>query len=228
MRPRRTRSLLVSAFVLALLGLGWYYLAPTQIGGSTRYVVTHGISMKPLLHTGDLVLVRPADDYKVGQVVAYHSTLLHTVVLHRIIRIEGSHYVFKGDNNDFIDPTRPTRSLLIGRMWLLIPNGGVLMTWLHTPWVAALLLGGVAALVLFGGGRKRRRRRDRGRRGRAPRTRSALVVSNPPASSKARVSDRHLLAAAIVGVVVFAVLSVVALVRPTVNRTTVSNAYSQR
>jgi hypothetical protein len=53
-------------------------------------------------------------------------------------------------------------------------------------------------------------------------------VSNPPASSKARVSDRHLLTAAIVGVVVFAVLSVVALVRPTANRTTVSNAYSQQ
>src|SRR5579875_1517807 len=162
MRPSRTRSLFVTALLLALFGVGWYYLAPTQIGGSTRYVVTHGVSMKPLLHTGDLVLVRPADRYRVGQVVAYRSTVLHTVVLHRIIHIDGSHYVFKGDNNSFIDPTRPTRSQLIGRMWLLIPNGGVVLSWLHTPWVAAVLLGGVAAVLLLGD--EERRRRDRGRR----------------------------------------------------------------
>jgi hypothetical protein len=113
-------------------------------------------------------------------------------------------------------------------MWLLLPNGGVVLSWLHTPWVAALLLGGVAALVLFGGGRERRRRRDRGRRGRAPRARSALPMSNPPSSPRGRVSDRHLFTAVIVGVVVFAVLSIVAFVLPTANRTTVSNAYTQQ
>ena len=226
MRLSRTRSLLVSASVLALAVLGWFYLAPTQIGGSTRYVVTHGISMEPLLHAGDLALVRPESSYRVGQVVAYHSTLLHTIVLHRIIRIDGSHYVFKGDNNDFIDPTHPTRALLIGSMWLYIPNGGVVLSWLHDPWVAAVLFAAVAIFLLFGGKQKRRRRRDRGRRGNASRTGSGLPVSHP-SSKRGRVSSRDLLTISVVGIVVFAVLSVVAFVRPSSNTMTTNHPYSQ-
>ena len=164
MRSSRTRSLVVSAFVLLLAGIGWIYLAPTQIGGSTSYVITHGISMEPLFHTGDLVLVRPESNYKVGQVAAYHSTLLDTVVLHRIIRIEQGHYFFKGDNNSFIDPTHPTRALLIGSMWL--PHSGRRRNPRRpTPAMGRcrVVRRGGRSFLLFGGER-RRRRRDRGRR----------------------------------------------------------------
>ncbi len=222
--------MVVTTVVVVLAGLGWYYLAPTQIGGSTSYVITHGISMEPLIHAGDLVLVRPADNYRVGQVVAYHSTLLHTVVLHRIIRIDGGHYFFKGDNNNFIDPTHPTRALLIGTMWLHIAHGGALVTWLHQPWVAALLFGAVAMFVLFGGGQKRRRRRDRGRRHgggsiRASEPATSTTLSPKPIS--ARASDRQLFGACIAGALVFAVLTVVAFVRPTHNTLTVRQPYTQ-
>ena len=55
MRFSRIRSLFLTAVLLALCALGWIYLAPTQIGGSTEYMITQGISMEPLLHTGDLV-----------------------------------------------------------------------------------------------------------------------------------------------------------------------------
>ena len=46
----------------------------------------------------------PPSHYKVGDIVAYRSTMLHIVVLHRIIAVKGDRYVFKGDNNDFVDP----------------------------------------------------------------------------------------------------------------------------
>ena len=214
--------------MVVLAGLGWFYLAPTQIGGSTSYVITHGISMEPLIHADDLVLVRPADNYRVGQVVAYHSTLLHTVVLHRIIRIDGGHYFFKGDNNNFIDPTHPTRALLIGTMWLHIAHGGALVTLLHQPWFAALLFGAVAMFVLFGGGQKRRRR-DRGRRhdSGSRRARSLPPVTSFTPHSVSRASDRQLFGACIAGALVFAVLTVVAFVRPTHNTLTVRQPYTQ-
>ncbi len=223
MKPNRARSLLVTAVVLALGGLGWFFLAPTQIGGSTRYMITHGISMEPMLHTGDLVLVRPADDYKVGQVVAYHSTLLHTVVLHRIIAIADGHYTFKGDNNNFIDPTHPTRALLVGRMWLHIPHGGTVLDWVHEPWVAAALTGGVAMLLMFGGDKQRRRRRRGRRHDPASRpSRGLATVTNR------KLHDRRLLAACSVGVALFAVLSVVAFARSAVGTTTVASRYTQQ
>src|SRR6185312_7416744 len=101
-RRRRIAALVV---VLGALAAGWFFLAPTGIGGDTTYVVTDGISMHPRIHTGDLALVRPASSYHVGDIVAYRNPQLHVVVLHRIHSISPSgRYRFKGDNNSWIDP----------------------------------------------------------------------------------------------------------------------------
>jgi signal peptidase I len=221
MRSRRTRSLLVSAFVLALAGVGWFFLAPTQIGGSTRYVITHGISMEPRIHTGDLVLVRPASDYHVGEVVAYHSTLLNTVVLHRIVAIHNGHYTFKGDNNAFLDPTHPTRALLLGRMWLHIAQGGTVLDWVHKPWVAALLTGGVALMLLFGGDQQRRLRRRR-RDGHQER------ASSHPTEAASYVANRALLVVAVVATLLFAALGLFALLQPASSSSSLSSQYTQQ
>ena len=109
-RPPHLRSGLISATLVVLAVAAWLLVAPTQIGGETSYVTTSGISMSPRFHSGDLAVVRPAEDYRVGDIVAYHSTMLHIVVLHRIIAIKGDRYVFKGDNNDFVDPDAPRRA----------------------------------------------------------------------------------------------------------------------
>src|SRR5579862_8216557 len=168
-RSRLRRVLPATVFALVAIA-GWYWLAPAQIGGSTTYVATNGISMEPRFHTGDLALVRPVSDYRVGEIVAYHSTLLHVVVLHRIIGRDGNRYVFKGDNNSFVDPTRPLRSELIGALWLRVPHGGLVLKILHTPVMVGVVLGIVGLLLLLGAGEARRRRRGR---------RQASVPSKP-------------------------------------------------
>ena len=99
--------------------LGVVALALVRAAGPRRIldlVTTYGTSMEPTLHAGDLVVVRPQDDYRVGDVVAYRSEQLGTIVLHRIIAREGDRYVFKGDNNSWIDEERPTADDLIGAM----------------------------------------------------------------------------------------------------------------
>jgi len=130
MRSKSVLSRVVTVLVLVLGGSG----------GSTgshrdrridQILITHGISMEPLLHTGDLVLIAPVDNYRVGQVVAYHSTLLHTIVLHRIS--SGRHYFFKGENNDFIDPRMQRGRCWSAGMWLHIPRGGVVLCGSRTP-----------------------------------------------------------------------------------------------
>jgi signal peptidase I len=158
-RSRALRSALVSAVLVLLAGAAWLTLAPTRVGGSTDYVTTHGTSMAPRFHTGDLALIRPADDYRVGDVVAYRSALLRTVVLHRIIGREGDRYVFKGDNNGFVDPTHPDRSQLVGKLWLRVPRAGVLLASVRRPLVSGALVGGASLLLRLGAGTQRRRRR---------------------------------------------------------------------
>jgi signal peptidase I len=162
-----------------LLVVAWLVAGPAQLGGRTTYVATHGISMEPRFHTGDLALVRPAADYRIGQVVAYRSTVLRSVVLHRIIARDGDRYVFKGDNNDFVDPIHPRRTELIGRLWLRVPRGGTVLAWLRTPAIAAVLCGAVAMLLLWP--RRRRRRRDRHRGKAGIRARGAPSMTGGPA-----------------------------------------------
>src|SRR5690349_18564899 len=98
--------------VLALAGI-WVLLAPPALGGRTSYVVTSGVSMQPLFHTGDLALVRTQSSYAVGEIVAYRSPTLGEVVLHRIHTGDAQGFRTKGDNNSWLDPdtVRPDQIL---------------------------------------------------------------------------------------------------------------------
>ncbi len=230
MKRRRLTLILSTAAFLAVVAVVWWYFAPTDIGGSTRYVVTGGTSMEPRFHTGDLAIVRPASQYKVGQVVAYWSTLLHTVVLHRIHAIHGNAYVFKGDNNDFLDPTHPTRAELLGKLWLHLPRGGRWLADLHSPAGVAVICALLGAFALFGFGEQQRRRRKRHRRD-APGSIHqgiALVNTSSDQSVGRRINFGAFLTASAAAAAVFVVLGIVAFTRPASRMTPATTAYTQR
>ncbi|MGZ4185332.1 MAG: signal peptidase I [Solirubrobacteraceae bacterium] len=226
-RPTRLRSGLFTAAFVALAIVAWLYLAPTQIGGTTRYVVTSGISMEPTFHTGDLALVRPADQYRIGQVVAYHSTLLHVTVLHRIVAQRGGRYFFKGDNNHFIDPTHPTRNELIGALWLRVPHGGRVLAWLHSPLTAAVLTGFAALLVLSAFGGRQRRRNGRKRASESGRQ-GAIRMNNQSHGAGRLINVRALLIASVVAMGAFLSLGVIAFTNPLHRSAAVKTSYSQQ
>jgi signal peptidase I len=211
MRPRTLRSGLITVALLMFAVAAWVYFAPTQVGGSTSYVVTSGTSMEPRFHTGDLALVRPADHYLVGEIVAYHSTALHEVVLHRIVSRDGERYVFKGDHNSFLDPTRPTRADLVGVLWLHVPHAGLVLKWLHSPITAAALIALFASMVLLGAEEKRRRR-NRRRSGANARQGTFLMTAGDRGLTHP-VNLRAVLGAATAAAAVFFVLGVFALTR---------------
>jgi signal peptidase I len=165
MRTRYTRKLLTGALGLIVLGSLWFWFAPIPLGGSTTYVVTHGISMEPRFHTGDLAIVRAQSSYHVGEIVAYQNRMLHTVVLHRIVGREGGRYLFKGDHNNFVDFEHPAASQLIGALWLHIPGVGADLQSIRSPALIGALVA-VGVLLLTGAAFARRRRlRRRERRG---------------------------------------------------------------
>ncbi len=163
MRIPRPKQLLSLALGLVVLGSLWFWFAPAPLGGSSAYVVTRGISMEPHFHTGDLAIVRSQSSYHVGEVVAYQNNMLHTIVLHRIIGRAGARYIFKGDNNSFVDPERPVASQLIGALWLHIPGAGGDLQSIRSPLlIGALVAVGVLLLTGVAVTRRRRlRRRER-------------------------------------------------------------------
>ncbi len=153
-RQSRTSSMAVLA-VLSVLCLS---LAGAILLARIAVVVTSGVSMNPVYYQGDLVVVAKADSYQIGQIAAYPVPGKKIVALHRIIAGDASGFTFKGDNNQSIDPYRPTADQIIGGAVLHIPHGGQVLQFLTNP--IAL---GVAAfsLIMFGGHRIRTRRRKR-------------------------------------------------------------------
>jgi signal peptidase I len=154
-RRRVTRILALGVLLVVLWGLA----GPSQLGGPTSYITTHGVSMAPEFTDGDLAIVRSTDRYRVGDVAAYRSPLFHAVIMHRIVKVHRGRYTFQGDHNSWVDPETPTAAQMIGRQVARIPQGG---TWMHRLASPAAL--GLYTFLLIGGGGttiERRRRRTR-------------------------------------------------------------------
>ena len=158
--------------------------------------------------------------------VAYHSSLLHVVILHRIIAIHGGHYVFKGDHNHFIDPTHPTRSALIGALWVHIPHGGTVFRTLHSPVMAGVLCG-LVALLLAGTGETIRRRR-RGNRGNGSARQGASLITSPDRGAPLGISVRSLLIGTAALAVACALVAGYAQTRPAATSVTHRIQYTQK
>lgn len=197
---RTLERLVVGAVVgAALLGVVVLTL-PQSLGGATSYVGTHGTSMEPRFHTGDLAMIRASDSYRVGDVVAYHSDLLDTTVMHRIVAVRDGHYTFQGDNNSWLDPETPTEDRLIGQLMLRVPHGSIWLQRLSSPTGVGLLALG----ILLTGGlttrtcRKKRRNRTVSRHAHRARTASSAgTLTSKPSSNLSIVA----LAAAALGLV---------------------------
>ncbi len=172
-----TRAASISAVAALVLAAAWLFW-PAQLGGGTTYVTTHGISMEPGFSTGDLAVLRPSASYEVGDVAAYRSESLDTVVMHRIVAVEGDRFVFQGDNNDWLDQDRPTSDELLGKLFRHVPQGGKVLAAIASPWSMALI--GAVVLGLFGSNRRPPKGRPAARhRAARPRTsrRTALPAS---------------------------------------------------
>src|SRR5215208_3136209 len=145
-KPLHFSTVLTNLLLFVALAAIWIAFAPTRIGGRVSYVMVNGNSMEPGFHRGDLVIIQAASIYNVGEVVIYSNAELNAFVIHRIIGIEQDHYIFKGDNNSWIDTYRPTRAELIGKLWIHVPKLGKAMEWLRLPihmGVTTGLLGGI-------------------------------------------------------------------------------------
>ena len=145
-QPQRWQSIFLNLILFAGLVTIWIAFAPAKIGGQASYVIVNGISMEPGYHTGDLVIVRQAQTYQVGDVVTYRDAEMGAYVIHRIISIKQGQIVLKGDNNTWIDAYQPTHDEIIGKQWLFAPKFGRLMQWFRKPFnlsITIVLLGGI-------------------------------------------------------------------------------------
>lgn len=146
--PKRSTKAFTAGMILAVMVAVWILLAPSQFGGQASYVMVAGASMEPTLHRGDLVVVREMQAYQIGDVVTYRHPTIGPII-HRIIDRSGERFIFKGDNNDWIDSYEPVEAELIGKEWLYIPGAANWLLKLRLPAGLALLSLATAIMIMI-------------------------------------------------------------------------------
>lgn len=121
--------------------ISWLIIAPTQLGGSVTYVIVDGNSMETKFHRGDMILLRKAATYKVGDAVTYENAEMGRYVFHRIIDLNLDRFVLQGDNNAWLDSYQPTQEEIVGKLWMHLPRVGKAVEWLRLPINMALAVG---------------------------------------------------------------------------------------
>ena len=130
----------MATVVLFLIAVGWSQLAPQALGGPVEILTTQGNSMEPLFHQGDFVVIRRDPNPEVGEIVAYFSEQIDSVVLHRAVDIEDGRFILKGDNNDWLDPELVSPGDVIGSYWFHVPGAGRQFSMLQDPKIATLFM----------------------------------------------------------------------------------------
>ena len=113
---------------------------PFGVGGA---VVLSG-SMEPAISVDDLIIVKAADSFEVGDVIVYQSGKIQ--VVHRIVAMDGETVTTRGDANN-TDDNPVELAQVKGRVIAAIPYVGKLVRLLKTPPVTILLIIAAVATV---------------------------------------------------------------------------------
>lgn len=137
----------ISVLVLLaiLIGVSIYSMNASMLGGNSLpmpfgfgvTVVLSG-SMEPELSVDDLLIVKPADAYEVGDVVVFQTQ--RTAVVHRIVSINGDEIITRGDANTS-DDDPITKANIKGKVVCAIPFVGIIINLIKTPVVTLLFIG---------------------------------------------------------------------------------------
>jgi signal peptidase I len=146
----RTPLIVTNVLLAAGLIILWIVFAPSKLGGQIEYVMVKGISMQPVLYEGDLVIVRKAPLYQIGDIVSYKDPTIGAFIIHRIIAEAQDFFITKGDNNSWIDASHPTEDQIVGKLWIHLPKTSSVIEWVRTPVNLALITGFLGGLYMVG------------------------------------------------------------------------------
>ncbi|OGD68886.1 signal peptidase I [Candidatus Campbellbacteria bacterium RIFCSPLOWO2_01_FULL_34_15] len=115
------------------------------ITGNYELRVVQSGSMEPAIKTGSVAVIKPSDDYQVGDVITFGDVYKsETPITHRIVDIkviEGDYYyITKGDANDDNDPKDVPKEDVIGKVLFSLPYAGYVVQEARKPFGFAILI----------------------------------------------------------------------------------------
>jgi len=123
------------------------------ITGNYKIMVVQSGSMAPAIKMGSIVAVKPADDYKIGDVITFGPyTRTKAPTSHRIYDIkviDGQPvYITKGDANNAPDAREITKRDVLGKVLFSVPYVGFAVDFAKKPIGFALIIIVPAAIII--------------------------------------------------------------------------------
>ncbi|MBI5456680.1 signal peptidase I [Candidatus Kaiserbacteria bacterium] len=197
-------TIFYALFIVLLLGVASLFLASLlPIPGNVQIKIVKSGSMEPAIKTGSVVVLKPQESYKVGDVITFgEDTGTQIPTTHRIIEVrqEGSQtfYMTKGDANEDPDNVQIAKSEVEGRVLFNVPYAGYVLDFAKQPIGFTLMIGLPAAMIILDelmrifqevrrirGGRRRRKKE----KGSAPLLRQSFEGQAPHSPSPGSVLD---------------------------------------
>ncbi len=123
------------------------------ITGNIKFFTVQSGSMEPAIKMGGVVLVKPVDDYKIGDVITFgEMTRTKSPTTHRIydIKVQGGQpvYITKGDANEDPDTKEIQKKDVIGKVLISAPFLGYAVDFAKKPMGFALIIIIPAAIIV--------------------------------------------------------------------------------
>lgn len=147
----RTIYYIFIAFIVAVALLLIVSVFP--IPGNYKVMTVLSGSMEPTIKMGSVVVIKPQEEYKVGDVITFGSySKTKPPITHRIYQIKEVNgkkvYITKGDANNAPDNREVKEKDILGRVIFSVPYFGYLASFAQKPYGFATLIIIPAILVI--------------------------------------------------------------------------------
>jgi len=141
-------------FSLLVVVAGIVAVSALNIPGSYKLLVVQSGSMQPEIKLGSVVLVKPAAEYSLNDIITYRDAENQKITItHRIVSIDeledGKLFITQGDANDAQDTKRVTQESIIGKVDSSIPYVGYLVAFARTQTGLITLIVIPATLIIY-------------------------------------------------------------------------------
>ena len=153
---------IIIGLLAAVIGINLYSFNAARLAGNQlpmplgfgAAVVLSG-SMEPEFSAGDLIFVQKADRYDLKDIVVFQDG--RSLVVHRIVQIDGEMVTTQGDANNAPDAPIPLTAIK-GKVTCCIPYAGDAVGLLQTPTATLVII--AAAILLLEIPRLNEKKRD--------------------------------------------------------------------
>jgi len=140
-------------FLLVILVFVLIPLLPIENNYSLK-MVTSG-SMEPAIKTGSIVMVRPALDYKIGDIISFNlGKGERNLTTHRIVGEKEQGFITQGDANNVADMNPVKKEQVLGKVVLAVPYAAYAANFARSKFGLILLILIPALLIIGGEARK--------------------------------------------------------------------------